>query len=328
MKANAPKTPAAPRRPKKRPAHRCRRCPFCGPWGECLDRRLKSGRCGDWVWSVREGKQQRRLYVKPRDPRTPSQRAWRAQFGSASKRYSHSLTEEQREARIAAGAKLRSRPRLGQSGPLTGQQYSIRSDYAARGAERGLIGKSSENGLQTQGMPRSTSGIRRGMAGGSPGEHPRRRGPRPKGEVSGGHKAGADSGLGQRRSITRSACPRPRRASPARRRHILRLAARPRVFGRPAVLPPPPRAIPGREPAPPRLPGRLGAGHQLRRAKRELTPRRQDAKGVEEVVPGLPKRTLESLRLCVSPVRALTLPGATLSVGVWRKRARSGGAKR
>jgi hypothetical protein len=38
------------------------------------------------------------------------------------------LTDEQQDACIAAGAKVRSRPRLGQSGPLTGQQYWMRKD--------------------------------------------------------------------------------------------------------------------------------------------------------------------------------------------------------
>lgn len=55
----------------------------------------------------------------------------RSAVGAASKEYSYALAEEERDARIAAGAKLRSRPRLGQSGPLTGAQYSIRKEYAA-----------------------------------------------------------------------------------------------------------------------------------------------------------------------------------------------------
>jgi hypothetical protein len=39
------------------------------------------------------------------------------------------MTEEERTARITAGAKWQSRPRLGQSGPLTGKQYSVRQAY-------------------------------------------------------------------------------------------------------------------------------------------------------------------------------------------------------
>ena len=52
------------------PERLCRRCPFRAPSGRCLDRAIKSGRCGDWIWFVRHGKQIRRLYVRPRDPRT------------------------------------------------------------------------------------------------------------------------------------------------------------------------------------------------------------------------------------------------------------------
>ena len=108
--------------------------PFCAPSGRCLDRTLKSGRCGDWIWFVRHGKLVRRLYVRPHDPRTPAQLRSRARLSAASEKYSHSLTEKQHNACIAAGAKLRSRPRLGQSGPLTGQQYSIRRQYALQKA--------------------------------------------------------------------------------------------------------------------------------------------------------------------------------------------------
>jgi hypothetical protein len=74
---------------------------------------------------MRNGKQCRRRYVKPRDPRSAKQLASRSTFAAASKAYSQTLTEEQREQRRAAGANIRSRPRLGQSGPLTGQLYHI-----------------------------------------------------------------------------------------------------------------------------------------------------------------------------------------------------------
>ena len=112
----------------------CRRCPFCAPSGRCLDRTIKSGRCGDWIWFVRYGKQIRRPYVRPHDPRTPAQLRSRARLSAASRKYSYSLTEKQQDACIAAGAKRRSRPRLGQSGPLTGQQYSIRREYVLQKA--------------------------------------------------------------------------------------------------------------------------------------------------------------------------------------------------
>jgi hypothetical protein len=122
-----------------RPERLCRRCPFCAPSGRCLDRTIKSGRCGDWIWFMRDGKQVCRPYVRPRDPRTPAQLRSRTRLSAASKKYSHSLTEKERHACITAGAKLRSRPRLGQSGPLTGQQYLIRRQYALQKAHRNGI---------------------------------------------------------------------------------------------------------------------------------------------------------------------------------------------
>jgi hypothetical protein len=111
-----------------------------------------------------------------KDPRTPRQLHWRARFAAASRTYSESMTEQQRGACIAAGAKLRSRPRLSQSGPLTGQQYSIRREYAAKEWEGErprepklktdtLSAEKRTKGLQTQAISRSTSGPHRGIAG-------------------------------------------------------------------------------------------------------------------------------------------------------------------
>jgi len=86
------------------------------------DRRARP-RCGGWVYYVLpDSRPWRRLWVKPRDPRTPKQRSCRARLGAASSYYSASLTDRQQDACIAAGAKVRSRPRLGQWGWLTGQQ--------------------------------------------------------------------------------------------------------------------------------------------------------------------------------------------------------------
>ena len=112
-------------RRRVRPSRRCRRCPYRTPSGQCLDPSLKNGRCGDWVWYTVGAKQLRRLWVKPRDPRTPSQRLWRKRLRAASRKYSQSLTNEQQDACIAAGAKRQSRPCFGQSGLLTGQQYWV-----------------------------------------------------------------------------------------------------------------------------------------------------------------------------------------------------------
>ena len=80
----------------------CSRCVFCGPAGECRDgTAFKSGRCGDWVWYVRNGHQWRRRWVKGFDPKTAKQRAWWARLAAASKAYSEALNKEQWRACIA-----------------------------------------------------------------------------------------------------------------------------------------------------------------------------------------------------------------------------------
>ena len=91
------------------------------------DGRLKSGRCGGYDYYVVKGKQRWRRHSVPKDPRTPAQQRSRARFAAASKTWSEDgpLTEAEREAWYADGAKKRSRPRLGSSGPLTGQQNYI-----------------------------------------------------------------------------------------------------------------------------------------------------------------------------------------------------------
>jgi hypothetical protein len=129
----------------------CLRCPFYAPSGKCRDITLRSGRCGDWIWYVRNGQQFRRLWSRPRDPRTPRQLYWRARLAAASKRYSQGLTDGQQGLCIAAGARLQSLPRLFQSGPLTGQQYWVRQECARQAAlgthAAGIVAKP----LQTQG---------------------------------------------------------------------------------------------------------------------------------------------------------------------------------
>jgi hypothetical protein len=105
---------------------------LCGRAGECFDTAIKSGRCGDWVWYVWKGFQWRRRWLKPFDPKTAKQRAWRAHLATASKAYSEALTEEQRAACIAAGAGRRSRRRLGQSGWLTGQQHWVGQELSEK----------------------------------------------------------------------------------------------------------------------------------------------------------------------------------------------------
>ena len=77
------------------------------------------------MWYVWKGYQWRRRWFKPFDPKTAKQLAWRAHLAAASKAYNEMLTDEQQDACIAAGAKRRTRPRLGQSGLETGQQYWV-----------------------------------------------------------------------------------------------------------------------------------------------------------------------------------------------------------
>jgi hypothetical protein len=76
---------------------------------------------------MRGGKQSRRRWAKPRDPRNPSQLYWRARMAAASRQYSAALTDAQQDACIAAGSRRRCRPRMGPSGWLTGQQYRGRT---------------------------------------------------------------------------------------------------------------------------------------------------------------------------------------------------------
>jgi hypothetical protein len=151
----------------------CRRCPLCAPSGQCREIAIRSGRCGDWVWYMLGSKQFRRLWVKPRDPRSPSQRQWRARLGAASNRYKDSLTDEQQDDCIAAGAKLRCRPRLGPSGVLTGQQYWVRQ-ACARKAEGGMQNaETAGRGLQTQEISLPTWEPHRGITGAPPGNRRR-----------------------------------------------------------------------------------------------------------------------------------------------------------
>jgi hypothetical protein len=138
MKTPRPNRSELQREIKRRDKQRrnwCRRCPFSPPGGRCLDTTIRSGRCGDWVFYLLPGgKQCRRRWVRPKDPLTPAQVRNRARLAAASRKYSTVLAGRERDAYIAAGAKRRSRPRLGQSGPLTGQQYLVRRQFAVNAA--------------------------------------------------------------------------------------------------------------------------------------------------------------------------------------------------
>ena len=99
-----------------------------------------SGRSGEWVYYMRGRKQCRRRYVLPRDPRSPAQLRARAALAAASRFWSHSpqLTDQERDTWEAAANKVQSRPRLDQSGPLTGQQYFVGRQCARARSARPL----------------------------------------------------------------------------------------------------------------------------------------------------------------------------------------------
>ena len=189
---------AIKRRDKQR-RNWCRRCPFRAPSGLCLDTTLRSGRCGDWVFYLLPGgKQCRRRWVRPKDLRTPAQVRNRARLAAASRKYSTGLTGRELEAFIAAGARRRTRRRLGQSGPLTGQQYLVRREYAANAERRMQNTEIPAKVLKPQRVTRPTWEPRRGSAGVLPDQ--RRRGWRSTGR---GHKPAAAPQLRQPQRVTR-----------------------------------------------------------------------------------------------------------------------------
>ena len=153
----------------------CRRCRFRAPSGRCLDTTIRNGRCGDWVYYLLPGnKQCRRRWVRPKDPRTPAQRQNRARLAAASRNYSAVLSHQEQGAFIAAGARTQSRPRLGQSGPLTGQQYAVHNEYATSATGKVKSTKNPAKVQQPQKVTQSTWGTRRGIAVQPPGEQGRR----------------------------------------------------------------------------------------------------------------------------------------------------------
>ena len=116
----------------------------------------KSGRDGRWVYYMRGRKLCRRKYVVPKDPRTPGQLRARAALTAASKAWSHNpqLTEEHRREWRVAGAKVRSRPRLYQSGPLTGQMYFVARNCSRDRAGRELLLRATDPVGQSSGRSR------------------------------------------------------------------------------------------------------------------------------------------------------------------------------
>jgi hypothetical protein len=215
---NRSKLQRAMKRRDKQRRNWCRRCPFRAPSGQCLDTTIRSGRCGDWVYYLLPGnKQCRRRWVRPKDPLTPAQVRNRARLAAASRKYSAGLTDQEQDACIAAGARRRSRPRLGQSGPLTGQQYSVRREYAANARGKVQNAEIHAKVIKPQRVTRPTWGLRRGSAGVPPEQ--RRRGWRTTGR---GHKPAAAPQVRQPHRVTRSTWQRYRIRSvvlaPAQRR--------------------------------------------------------------------------------------------------------------
>jgi hypothetical protein len=198
-----------------------------------MDGKPKSGRCGEYVYYLRKGRQCWRRYVVPKDPRTPPQQRSRAAFGAASKTWSQSkrLTEKQRDAWYADGAKKQSRPRLGQSGPLTGQQNYIgrnctrkQRDYEMlshppqreqeKAKKKGLRPELTAQVSQLQPVTRSTSGTRRAHPVSAPSQHRVSRGNARK-----THSSLMSSQVARPQRLTRSTSDRPQtntRALPVR----------------------------------------------------------------------------------------------------------------
>ena len=82
----------------------------------------RSGKCGRVVaFQSRTGLCLRDLVI-PRNERTLPRQFMRGAFGHHSQDYSRKLDDDQRSRWIFAGAQVMSNPRLGQNGPLTGQQ--------------------------------------------------------------------------------------------------------------------------------------------------------------------------------------------------------------
>jgi hypothetical protein len=101
-----------------------------------------SGKSGRIVYYMDKGRQRWRRDVPQRDPRTFAQLRSRTVFAAASRTWSQGgpLTQEQRDAWYAEGAKTQSRPRLNQSGPLTGQQRFVgRNSTEARRRQAMLL---------------------------------------------------------------------------------------------------------------------------------------------------------------------------------------------
>ncbi|MEI7937341.1 MAG: hypothetical protein WCK27_11685 [Verrucomicrobiota bacterium] len=109
-----------------------------------------SGRSGPFVYYMRNGRLCWRRYVVPEDPSTARQRRSRAAFRAASRTWSQGgpLTDKQRDAWYADGAKRQSRSRLAQSGPLTGQQNYIGRNSTRKQRDYQLLSRPPQRGQE------------------------------------------------------------------------------------------------------------------------------------------------------------------------------------
>ena len=82
-----------------------------------------SGRWGNQVAFESRYGQALRNYVVPRNGRTAAQQRMRRVFGSYAQMWGRKLSRAQRDLWNFAGPQVMSHPRLGQRGPLTGQQH-------------------------------------------------------------------------------------------------------------------------------------------------------------------------------------------------------------
>jgi hypothetical protein len=83
----------------------------------------RSGKCGQTVAFQSRFGLCLRQYVPQKAGLTPAREHSCAIFGGNSRKWSGKLSEEQRDRWTLAGAQAMSHPRLGQKGPLTGQQF-------------------------------------------------------------------------------------------------------------------------------------------------------------------------------------------------------------
>ena len=80
----------------------------------------------------------RRSWVVPTNPQTSSQIVQRSNLSACARGYD-ALTEAQQDAWITAAAKIRSRPTLGQSGPLSGLQLFVKINAALMAVGNAMV---------------------------------------------------------------------------------------------------------------------------------------------------------------------------------------------